>query len=363
MSLKNNLLIAASGTGGHIFPALSVSKNVEEYWNIHWLGIKRRLDEEFVPQKYSLSLLNIRTPKNNIFIILQYFEILLSTFRIMRICKIKNISLVFTTGGYISAPTIIAARLLKIPVIIHESNLIPGIVTKHFGFLCNYVCIGFTETKSYLKNCNTIYTGTPLREEFYKSNNLPEWVPEGKGPLLLVMGGSQGAKAINKIIYDSLEFLSKKKFRVVHITGQKNLVDFQLINSKNYVHKEFTHEVAALIQNCDLVISRSGAGTINELIHTKKPSILIPYPFSKNNHQEKNAMILAEIGGAVLMNQYKISKDFFEETLERVFNLKLQNGNYKFKVLDIMKRNMENISDIKSKNEIVKLINYFLKEF
>ena len=120
--------------------------------------------------------------------------------------------MVFTTGGYISAPTIVASKLLRIPVIIHESNLIPGMVTKYFGFLCNYVLLGFKKTNSYLRNCKTIFTGTPLRQQFYKSNPLPVWVPKGKGPLLIVMGGSQGAKAINQILYESLEFLIKKNF-------------------------------------------------------------------------------------------------------------------------------------------------------
>ena len=121
--------------------------------------------------------------------------------------------------SYISAPTIIASKLLRIPIIIHESNLIPGMVTKYFGFLCNYVLLGFNKTNVYLKNCKIIFTGTPLREQFYKSNLLPEWVPKGKGPLLLVMGGSQGAKAINQILYESLDFLMKKHFRIVHIIG------------------------------------------------------------------------------------------------------------------------------------------------
>jgi len=107
---------------------------------------------------------------------------------------------------------------------------------------------------------------------------LPEWVPKGKGPLLIVMGGSQGAKAIKEILYESLEFLRKKQFRIVHIIGEYNKKSFNVKNYKNYVQKKFTNEIAALIQNCDLVISRSGAGTINELIETEKPSILIPYP-------------------------------------------------------------------------------------
>jgi UDP-N-acetylglucosamine--N-acetylmuramyl-(pentapeptide) pyrophosphoryl-undecaprenol N-acetylglucosamine transferase len=363
MSKKNNLLVAASGTGGHIFPALAVSKELEDEWNIHWLGVNKRIDANFIPIKYNLTALDIKTPRNNNFVFFQYLRILMSTFKIILILKEKKINLVFTTGGYVSAPTIVASKLLGIPVIIHESNLIPGMVTKYFGFLCNYVFLGFKKTNTYLKNCKTIFTGTPLRKQFYKSNSLPEWAPRGKGPLLLVMGGSQGAQAINQILFESLEFLIKKKFRIVHIIGESNQKSFQLKNSKNYVQKTFTNEIAALIQNCDLVISRSGAGTINELIETEKPSILIPYPHSKNNHQEKNAIILAENGGSVLMNQNKISREFFEETIERIFKRKLINGKNQYVILNLMKKNMENISKMRSQIEIKRLINYFLKEF
>ncbi len=363
MSKKDNLLVAASGTGGHIFPALAVSKEVEDEWNIHWLGIQQRLDANLIPQKYNLKTLNLKTPRKNIFLFYQYIKILMSTFQIIRILKEKKINLVFTTGGYISAPTILASKLLKIPIIIHESNVVPGMVTKYFGFLCNYVLLGFKETNSYLKNCKTIFTGTPLRDQFYISHPVPEWVPKGKGPLLIVMGGSQGAKAINQILYESLEFLIKKQFRIVHIVGESNLKPFHVKNSKNYIQKKFTNEIAALIQNCDLVISRSGAGTINELMEAEKPSILIPYPYSKNNHQEKNAMILAASGGSVLINQNNMSKEVFEETLERIFKIKSKKGKKHYEILDLMKKNMENNNKIKSKNEIKKYIDYFLKEF
>ena len=362
MSQKNNLLVAASGTGGHIFPALAVSKEVEEEWNIHWLGVEHRLDSRFVPKKYNLLTLRIKTPKKNIFLVFQYLKILTSTFDVIRIIKEKKINLVFTTGGYISAPTILAAKLLKVPVVIHESNLVPGMVTKYFGFLCDFVFTGFKETNSYLKNSKTIFTGTPLREEFYRSNSLPNWVPRGDGPLLIVMGGSQGAKGINKIIYESIDFLIKENFRVVHIIGEDNSKKNIFIDSQNYIQKKFTNEIAALMQNCDLVISRSGSGTINELIQTCKPSILIPYPNSKNNHQEKNAMILASIGGSLMINQHQISKKFFEKTLKRIFKLKSKKGNYKYEIFDFMNTNMKNNKIMHSKNEIKNLINYFLKE-
>jgi len=177
------------------------------------------------------------------------------------------------------------------------------------------------------------------------------------------MGGSQGAKAINQILNESLEFLMKKQFRIVHIIGECNQQSFNVKNSNNYVQKQFTNEIAALFQNCDLVISRSGAGTVNELIEAQKPSILIPYPNSKNNHQEKNAMILAESGGSVLINQNKISKEVFEETLERIFKIKSKNGKNYYEILDLMKKNMKKNQKIKSKTEIKKFINYFLKEF
>ena len=360
---RNNLLIAASGTGGHIFPALAVSKKVENDWNMHWLGVQQRLDSKFVPKKYNLLTLKLETPKKNIFIIFQYLKILFSTFNIIKILKEKKINLVFTTGGYISAPTILAAKFLKIPVIIHESNLIPGTVTKYFGFLCKFVLIGFKDTNSYLKNCKTIFTGTPLREEFYETNPLPDWVPRGNGPLIIVMGGSQGAKRINEIFFESLNFLIKQNFRIVHIIGENNFNSSVQTKSNNYVQKKFTNQIASLMQNCDLVISRSGAGTINELIQTGKPSILIPYPNSKNNHQEKNAMILSSIGGAILINQNKLSKIFFEETLIGIFKLKLKKGKSKYEILDLMKKNMKNLNSFKSTNEIKKLINYFLKEF
>jgi len=98
-------------------------------------------------------------------------------------------------------------------------------------------------------------------------------------------------------------------------------------------------------------------------MEAENPSILIPYPNSKNNHQEKNAMILAESGGSVLMNQSKISKEVFEETIERIFKIKSKKGKNYYEILDLMKKNMENNNKIKSKNEIKKFINYFLKEF
>ncbi|MBK16754.1 MAG: undecaprenyldiphospho-muramoylpentapeptide beta-N-acetylglucosaminyltransferase [Prochlorococcus sp. SP3034] len=356
---ENNLLIAASGTGGHIFPALAIAEDVESSWNIYWLGIKNRCESNLVPSKYNFLYINIKSPsKKNLFLLFQYISIIISAIEVVKIIKINKISLVFTTGGYISAPTIIAAKILGIPVIIHESNLIPGTVTKYFGRFCNHVLIGFDRTKFILKNCKITFTGTPLRDQFYITNRLPAWVPKGKGPLIIVMGGSQGAKAVNEIIYESLNFLLEKNIRVIHILGESKIIDSKYKNKKNYLQINFTKEIASLLQNCDLVISRSGAMTINELIKTKKPSILIPYPNSKNNHQEENAMVLASIGGSIIINQDNRSKFVLKDILGNIF--KLDKNNNKYPLLEIMKKNMEKINSADTKEKIKKLINGYL---
>ena len=360
---KNNLLIAASGTGGHIFPALTIAEEISNYWEITWLGIKSRCEVDLVPKKYSLFLLNFNTPsKKNIFLLLQYLRIIFATFKILKIINKRKISLIFTTGGYISAPTIIAAKILNIPIIIHESNIDPGLVTKYFGRFCDYVLTGFKDTEKYLRQCRTFYTGTPLRQQFYISNKLPDWVPNNDEPLILIMGGSQGATGINRMLYYSLDFLLEKNIRVVHIVGHNENIELNIKRNKNYVKRRFISNIAALMQNCDLVISRSGAGAINELMYTQKPSILIPFPKSKNNHQEKNALLLSSLGGAILINQNLNSNVYLKETLERIFKNQTNSKN-KFEILQIMQKNMLTLNKDNPKRKIITILNQFRNEF
>ena len=359
---KNNLLIAASGTGGHIFPALTIAEEISNYWEITWLGIKSRCEVDLVPKKYSLFLLDFHTPsKKNIFLLLQYLRIIFATFRILKIINKRKISLIFTTGGYISAPTIIAAKILNIPIIIHESNIDPGLVTKYFGRFCDYVLTGFKDTEKYLRQCRTFYTGTPLRQQFYISNKLPDWVPNNDEPLILIIGGSQGATGINRMLYYSLDFLLEKNIRVVHIVGHNEDIELNIQRNKNYVRRRFISNIAALMQNCDLVISRSGAGAINELMYTQKPSILIPFPNSKNNHQEKNALLLSSLGGAILINQNLNSNVYLKETLERIFQNQ-SNSKSKFKILQIMQKNMLTFNKDNPKRKIITILNQYRNE-
>mgnify|MGYP001216806246 CR=1 FL=1 len=359
----NNLLIAASGTGGHIFPALTIAKVLEIDCEITWLGVKGRCETDLVPKKYNLHKLSIETPrKKNIFLWIQYLRIILATFQVIRIIRRRNIQIVFTTGGYISAPTILASKFLNIPVLIHESNLVPGTVTKYFGRFSDLVLTGFERTNLSLPDCKTLFTGTPIRDQFDLNNRLPIWVPRGEGPLILVMGGSQGSRGVNEIVYDSLDILLENDIRIVHILGENEKINLDVKNSKNYIQIEFTNDIAALMQNCDLVISRSGALTINELIKTNKPSILITFPNSKNDHQEKNALFLSSIGGSIIINQNNNSKSYLRKTLIRIFNLENFSDRKNSMILEIMKNNMAKLKNNNPREAIQKIIYSTLKD-
>ncbi len=357
-----NLLVAASGTGGHILPALSIVESLDKNWKINWLGIQNRCEINLVPKEYSLFTLNIDSPKGNkLSLFIKYLKLLMSTFSVIRIIIIKKINLVFATGGYISVPSIIAAKLLNIPILIHESNIVPGLATKYFGRYCDLVLTGFKDTATYLKGCNTIFTGTPLRDQFYVHNDIPSWVPAGNGPLIIVMGGSQGAQVINDVIYNLLDFLNDHNFRLVHILGDTIDPKYSHKKNKNYIPIGFTDEIAALMQNCDLVISRSGSGAINEIIKTKSPSILIPYPYAKENHQEKNALILSSIGGSIMIKQNKNLEINLKRNLERILQKGSNYSKNQYKNLTIMKKNISEFNLKDPRKEIKKIINSYKK--
>ncbi len=357
-----NLLVAASGTGGHIFPALTIVDNLDRNWQINWLGIQNRCEINLVPQEYNLFTLNIVSPQGNNFSqMIKYLQVFIATLPVIKIMISRKIKLVFATGGYISVPSIIAAKFLNIPIIIHESNVVPGLATKYFGRYCNFVLTGFKETASYLKRCNIVFTGTPLRSQFYIDHDIPSWVPVGNQPLIIIMGGSQGAQVINDVIYNLLDFLNDKSFRIVHILGNKLDPKFNNKKNKNYIPIAFTNEIAALMQNCDLLISRAGSGAINEIIKTKSPSILIPYPNAKNNHQEKNALILSSTGCSIMIQQNKNLEINLKNNLQRIFKMESSYSKNKYKVLEIMKKNISEFKYKDSRQEIKKIINYFTK--
>lgn len=348
------LLIAASGTGGHIYPALAFADSLASIWEIEWLGVSNRLEIELVPEKFHLTTLKVGGLQGNAFRkIYGFFKLLFSSIEVYNLLRRKQINVVFTTGGYISAPTIIASKLRGIPVLLHESNAIPGRVTRLLGRFCDHVALGIPSASSYLPFCKTSYTGTPVREEFYSEQALPDWVPKGSGPLILIMGGSQGATKLNEMVRNVLPWLIEKGYRVVHLTGSNDLFYKDKIKFKHQdslAIMSFSTEIPALLQHSDLVISRAGASAICEIIISRTPSILIPFPQATDQHQDLNAAYIASFGGAIIVNQHSPK----EAILLNVLNHLL--GSIHLKE---MKSNMKRFLYINSEYELAKIINSF----
>lgn len=311
---QTRLLVAASGTGGHLFPALAVAEQLKDY-EIEWLGVPDRLEQTLVPKCYPLNTIPIegfqtRLGLKTLQIILRQIA---SVFQVQQLLKHKKIDVVFSTGGYIAGPTILAARLQNIPVILHESNSIPGKVTTYLGPLCQIVALGFEETKKYLKRSKTLYVSTPVRQQFLTPQPLDLEIPADV-PLIVVIGGSQGAVALNQIVRQSAIALLDSGAYIVHLTGEKD-PEADSLKHPHYITLPFYDNMAGLLQRATLAVSRSGSGTLTELAVTKTPSILIPYPFAAEDHQYYNAKVFADAGAAYLRRQNEITPQWLETTV------------------------------------------------
>ena len=318
------LLIAASGTGGHLFPAIAVAEQLSDY-QIEWLGVPNRLETQLVPSQYPLNTVAVEGFQQKLG--LATFKIVTrlvgSIFEVRKLLKKGNFQGLFTTGGYISAPSVIAARSLGIPVIFHESNVLPGKVTRTFSRFCNVVAIGFESAAKYLPNVKTIYTGTPVRSQF-RLQQLPLelQIPENV-PLIVVFGGSQGAVAVNKLVRECVPVWWAAGAWVVHLTGDKD-PDAGSLNHPQYLTMPFYDNMAALLTRANLAISRAGAASLTELAVTGTPAILIPYPYAAENHQFFNAEVFAKAGAALVFNQSELTQPLLESKVLNLLNFPQQ---------------------------------------
>lgn len=313
MSQKSTkLLIAASGTGGHLFPALALAEQLPEY-TIEWLGVKDRLEQTLIKYRYPLHTIDIEGFQQGFSVktIFILGRILASVFRVRQLIRDLEINAVFTTGGYIAAPAIIAARLQNIPVILHESNFLPGKVTRVFSSLCNTIALGFAGSSQYLPRARTVYVSTPVRSQFLAPSPLDLPIPDDAF-VIVVIGGSQGAVAVNKLVRSAAAAWLAEGVAIVHLTGDRD-PDINTLSHSNYFALPFYDNMAALLQRADLAISRAGAGTLTELAITNTPAILIPYPYAAENHQFFNAKVFVDAGGAIVFSQKALNCSILEQ--------------------------------------------------
>ncbi len=341
------LLIAASGTGGHVFPALGVAEKLEDY-EIQWLGTPNRLEQSLVGDRYPFHTISVegfqtRSPLKKLQILLGLIS---SIFQVKKIIQEEKIDVVFTTGGYIASSAILAAKLSGIPAILHESNYIPGKVTKLLSRFCDTVALGFEGTKKYLPNTPTIWVSTPVRSQFYTPQTLDLNIPDDV-PLIVVVGGSQGAVSVNQLVRQCVPSWLEMGVYVVHLTG-KNDPDADSFQHPHYISLPFYGNMAGLLQRADLAVSRAGSGTLTELAITKTPAVLIPYPFAAEDHQSFNAKVFVEAEAAYCYQQ----KELTDKTLTDLVLDLLKNP----EKLKEMSKKSSDLAVVSSAEKLAKLI-------
>jgi len=224
--------------------------------------------------------------------------------------------MVFSKGGFVTVPVVVAARMLRIPVVIHESDFTPGLANRLAQPFASHVCVTFPETKGHIKRPATV-TGTPIRKEILTGERAVGMrilgFSSGK-PIVLIMGGSLGAKAINKAVRTGLPSLLDR-FQIVHLCGKGNLIpELESPGYKQfeYVNEELGHFLAA----SDVVVSRAGANAIFELLALHKPNLLIPLSkAASRGDQILNAQSFAKQGFSVVLPEESLSPKMLEEQL------------------------------------------------
>lgn len=307
---SKRLLIAASGTGGHLFPALAIAEQLPDY-QIEWLGVPDRLETRLVPEQYPLRTVRVEGFQQRLGLssILILSRLAGSIFQVRRWLQQGKFGGVLTTGGYIAAPAIIAGRSLGLPTILHESNALPGKVTRGLSPWCSAVALGFAAAAEYLPRAQTFCVGTPVRPDFLRDSPLEIAIPPD-APLIVVTGGSQGAVALNRLVHQSAAAWLRAGAWVVHLTGESGPEsDFQ---HPHYLPMPFYSNMSGLLQRANLAVSRAGAGTLAELAVTGTPAILIPFPYAAEDHQTFNAAVFASVGAADVFQERDLSAEILE---------------------------------------------------
>ena len=320
------IVLTGGGTAGHVTPNIALIPRLKELgYDIHYIGsyegIEKKLIEDFDIPYYGISTGKLRRyfdPKN----FSDPFRVVKGYGEARKILKQIDPDIVFSKGGFVSVPVVRAAASRKIPCIIHESDMTPGLANKLCIPVAEKVCCNFPETLQDLPEDKAVLTGSPIREELAKGNKIAALDLCGftaNKPVIMVIGGSLGAANVNKIVRDSLPELLKD-FQVVHICG-KEKVDNLLLNTQGYKQFEYLKsELKDVFAMADLVISRAGANAICELLALKKPNLLIPLGRSgSRGDQILNAKSFESQGFSIVLEEDDITETLLVEKVHELF--------------------------------------------
>lgn len=321
------IVFTGGGTAGHVTPNIAMFPALKNLgYQIHYIGSYDGIEKKLLADYPDIPYYGIATGK-----LRRYFDVKNFTdpFRVLKgfveakkyLKQIKP-DVVFSKGGFVSVPVVRAAAALKIPCIIHESDMTPGLANKLCIPVAKKVCCNFPETLKSLPEEKAVLTGSPIREELTKGNRragLALCKFSVSKPVIMVIGGSLGAAAINKTVREALPKLLKD-FQIVHICG-KDKIDNLLLNTEGYVQFEYVKdELKDLFAMSDLVISRAGANAICELLALRKPNLLIPLPASSSRgDQILNAKSFESQGFSMVVDEDTLTENLLVEKVQELY--------------------------------------------
>lgn len=353
-----HIVLTGGGTAGHVTPNIAlIPKLHEEGYAISYIGsydgIEKQLISDMKIPYYGissgkfrryLSLKNLTDP----------FKVIKGVSEAKQLLKQLQPSIVFSKGGFVSVPVVRAASMLGIPVIIHESDMTPGLANKLSIPSASAVCCNFPETEQYLPKDKAVVTGTPIRKELLCGN--PEIAREFCGftddkPVIMVIGGSLGSVVLNDAVRGSISELLKK-FNIIHLCG-KDKLDETLNNTPGYVQYEYIKkELTHMFALASIVISRAGANAISEICALSKPNLLIPLSAkASRGDQVLNAKSFEKQGFSMVLEEEELTAESFRQA---VFSLYENRQSY----IDAMNAS----ANTDSISKIVSLINKYAKQ-
>ena len=372
-----NLIFTCGGTAGHINPAIAVAKMMQQRHpdaKILFIGATGHMEEKLVPQAgfevkclpgSGLSRkLNPAGIKKNIHAVKCVLDAVKECKRTFREFKPD---VVIGTGGYASFPALFAAQTMGIPTCVHEANAVPGVTTKMAASKASRVLVAFEESVQYYQNPRKVeVVGMPVRQEFlYTTKEAARQELGLSGQVVVSAFGSQGAKVMNETMADMMPMEQKDNFPFhhIHATGsfgkewmpkrvQDNGVDYEKIPALDI--REYIYNMPTVLAAADLVIGRAGSATCNEIAASGTPCILIPSPNVTNNHQEKNARVLEEGGGAVVV----LEKDCSPEKMYELVKTLLADETRR----EEMSRKLRTMVHLNSTEKICEIVEELIKQ-
>lgn len=321
------VIIAAGGTGGHIFPGVAIArefKRRDPSAEILFVGTARGLETKIVPREgFPLELIRVGALKGvSVFERIKSLTGLPMSFvAALRILRRFKPDVVIGVGGYSSGPTLLMAALLRIPAMVVEPNAMPGFTNRILARFVDAAALSFADAQKYFGHRGLV-TGNPVRADFARLAQKPR----GDRLNVLIFGGSQGARAINKAMIEALPLLASKKamLKITHQTGEP---DFEMV-MRSYTAagfdtadvKPFIHDMADQFERADVLICRSGATTAAEVAAAGKAAIFVPFPFATDDHQRRNAEAFERVGAGRMILQKDLTPERLAGELSRLID-------------------------------------------